>query len=142
LERTPDIEGLKAGETGLRSVAGSIPAALSGVVLVPDETYRARRPGQETLARVRIKADDTQVLLLELTGLEAPPANNQMYTIQLLREGTSEPNLVAEIMGSEFQDNYTICLFLAAGALEAGEYAVTVLDPDGTPVFRSTIFLE
>lgn len=134
--------GERHGEIGLAAVAESIPTTLSGVVLLPDETYRPRRPDLGTTAGVRVGTDRAQLLLLELTNLEDPPKEDQTYTVEIQRNGSAAREFVGTVMGREFRDNYTLCLSLSAGALEPGVHVVRVNDPDGKAIFRSTVIAE
>lgn len=124
---------------GVDSGTGSVPGALGGIVILPDETDRVRQTGQDEFVAPRIDAGAAQFLLLELTGLEAPPAEEALYSVVLLREGAGEPAFRTTVRGNVFSENYTLCLSLPAEALTPGHYVVEVTGPGGVTVFRSSI---
>lgn len=81
-------------------------------------------------------------LLLELTGLESPPAENDPFSVEIYREGAGKPSFSSLVRGKEFRDNYTIGLYLADGFLDPGRYRVLVIKGEGTPVFKSSMQVE
>jgi anti-sigma factor RsiW len=143
LVRTPrdavEPSGQVAGARGLPAGRGLATGAVSGAIILPDESDRVRQPPATARSTVRIASDEPQILLLELTGLESPPLADALYTVEVLGEGLREPVLTAGIAGRAFQENYTLCLPLAASALAAGRYVVRIVTPEGLVIFRSTL---
>lgn len=131
-----------AGRTGVDVHTGSVPGTLGGVVILADETDRVRGEAGRDFTAARIDAAAPQFLLLELIGLEAPPADDVSYSVALRREGSDEPAFHTTARGALFSDNYTLCLSLEAGALMPGRYIVEVIDPAGTALFRSSVIVE
>ncbi len=119
---------------------GDSRGVLGGVTIVSDE-MGAMRGGESTFEAASFEADEAQFLLLELTGLGAPPVPNDMYTVRLVQAGT---DLVWErsVTGRVFSENYSLCLFLAPGSLEPGQYDVDVVDVSGGGVFHSTLLVK
>lgn len=136
------LTGREAGQIRLAPDVDAVSGSLGGVVILPDETDRMRRPGREDRAPTRVDAGRAQFLLLELTGLEAVPSAEDRYTVELSREGSPEPVFQSSILGRAFRDNYSLCLQLGEGGLRPGSYIVTVVGPSGNPVFRSSIIAE
>lgn len=116
--------------------------ALGSVVILPDETDRVRQSGGSETEVTSIDAASPQFLLIELTGLAAPPPAADVYTVEFLREDASVPVWEAEASGRTFRDNYTLCLSLGALALAPDRYLVRVVDPGGDVVYRSTLVVR
>jgi hypothetical protein len=127
---------------GVASDPGAVPGTIGGIVILADEMGRVRQSGRGEARVALIEADQSQFLLLELTGLEAPPADDDRYTVSLLPENSTEPVLETVVRGEIFSETYTLCLSMKAGALAPGRYTVTVADPEGTIVYRSSINAE
>ncbi len=127
----------RTGEIDLHPGTGA--GTLGGIVILPDETGHVRQPGREETGGVRIDAGRAQFLLLELTGLEAPPADDDRYTVHLVQRNSTEPVFESVVRGEVFIETYTLCLSLESGALAPGRYIVTVTGPGGTIVYRSSI---
>jgi hypothetical protein len=132
----------ESGEIGLYTGDGPFPGVVGGIVILPDEMGRMRQPGTEEPAGTRIGAGRAHFLLLELTGLEAPPSPEDIYTVELAREGSAEPVFEVEVPGRIFQENYTLCLSLEETALAPGNYVVRVIGPRGKTVYRSSFPAE
>jgi hypothetical protein len=132
------------GEAGFGVLSGpsGISGSVGGVVILSDQTARMRQPGWQAGEPAEIDAATARFLLLELTGLEAPPAANDRYTVELTRDPSETPIATASVLGVDFSDNYTICLSLATGGLRSGPYSVRVLDQTGGVVFQSSIVAE
>ncbi len=133
------IPGPRESDIGDVSGLSGVSGMLGGIVILPDQTGRMREPGVVPAEVAEIDAGRTQFLLLELIGLQSPPAAEDLYTAQVLADASAEPVFTASVMGREFRDNYTLCLSLGEGGLLPGAYTVRVVAPDGKPVFRSSI---
>lgn len=128
--------------TGLlvfRPGPGSDTGVADGVVILPDETDRVRDAGAAEIATTTISAGESQFLLLELTGLEAPPTPNAIYTVEIVEEESGATAFGTSVEGRSFADNYTIYLRLPGGTLPRGMYSVEVLAPDRSVVYRSRL---
>lgn len=135
LARPDGREGvLVGGDTGVGAAGGP-----TGVIIVPDETGRVRQPGADASEGLRIDGSSPQLLLIELTGLTAPPRDEDIYTIEFRDASTARPLLTAAIEGRAFGENYTIGYVLGTGALPTGRYIVVVLDPAGGVVYQSSL---
>ena len=139
LRRWAAVSGPGKGEVGMLQGADGVSGMLSGVVVLPDETGRVREPGAEVSGGAEIDVGKAQFLLLELIGLESPPQDDDRYTLELIEAGSPDPVLEAHVMGRDFRETYTLCLSITEGGLAPGTYTVSVIDPDGNPVFRSTV---
>jgi len=122
-----------------RSESGFIPGVLGGVVIVPDETGRSRQAGPNDTELTGFAHNESQFLLLEMTGLTTPPGAEAIYMVEITGEGATAPVYRTEVLGSAFLENYTLCLALEAGRLAPGVYLIEVLDPAVEAVFRSRI---
>ena len=112
---------------------------LDGVIILPDETDRVRQLVKEEAGGTQIDVKIPQFLLLELTGLEAPPAAEDLYTVEIVEKGSTEPTITATVRGEAFLKNYSIIFPLAAGALTPGNYSAKVIDSGGNTVFQSSL---
>lgn len=114
---------------------------LGGVSILPDQTDAFRGESQGP-GGTTIKADRPEFLLLELTGFDGDPAHGDRYEVRITADGSPNPVFLQSITGSEFSDDYTICIYLASGTIARGEYVVEVLDPEGQGIFRSLLTVE
>ncbi len=137
--RTNEDARRGVGGTTIRTGSDIVPGVLGGVVILPDEIARVRQPGRERAVGVPVDASSSEFLLIELTSLESPPAEDGLYTVEFVREDSGTLALVAKTKGRDFRDNYTLCFFLKSGSLTPGVYVIRVIDPTGNAVFRSTI---
>ena len=133
---------LRTGEGGIESGAGSISGGLGGVIILPNETKRERGLGTDESSATQIDISQPHFLLIELVDLEAPPAAEDVYTVELLINGSTEPSFEFEVKGKAFRDNYTLCLPLRPESLAPGDYVLRVMNPDGFTVFRSSLLAK
>jgi hypothetical protein len=136
------IPSLGESGIGVLSTPSGAAGRVGGIVILADQTSRLRRPGERETEAAGIDAGGVQFLLLELTGLRSPPAAEDRYSVEFLKEGSLTPVIAASVVGRQFSDNYTLCLSLEPGALTSGAYTVRVVSPDGHPVFRSSIIVR
>lgn len=127
--------GGRGGVEGSSGISGT----LGGTVILPDETSRLREPGARPPEPTEVEAGRAQFILLELVGLKSAPAENDIYTVEVIEDRSGGTVLTAPVAGREFRDNYTLCLFLGEGGMAPGLYTVRVIAPGGDTVFRSSM---
>ncbi len=81
-------------------------------------------------------------LLLEMTGLESPPKPEAAYKIGLYREAETDPAWEEPVLGSMFEENYSLCVLLKTEGLSAGRYRMNVNAPDGAEIYTSRLELR
>jgi hypothetical protein len=121
--------------------AGGPDRVLGGVAILSDENGVVRGGGAPSNGTT-IGANDSRFLLLELTGLDAPPDLDDVYTVRIADYDGNVASFSKTVTGAVFVENFTLCLFLDRGALPLGRYVVDVTDPDGNNVFRSSLTVE
>ncbi len=114
---------------------------LGGVTIVSDQSG-AVRGVESSFEPATLESGKAQFLLLELTGLDAPPMPKDMYTVRIENLHVDGSVWQMSVAGRAFSANYTLCLFLEPGSLEPGEYDVDVVAVGGEGVFHSTLFVE
>jgi hypothetical protein len=128
-------------ERGGLSGAGVTEGVLDGVTILSDESGVVRGGDVRNIITT-IRSEGQRFLLLELTGLDAPPKPDDVYTVQIAGRGAADSVLSRTVTGAAFSENFTLCLFLEHDSLEPGEYVVDVIAPDGNRVFRSSLTVE
>lgn len=112
---------------------------IGSVVLLNAEGGGLRGAGDEEVAAAQVGANEGHFLLIEFLDLETPPDPAARYRVEIAPEGSDVPAWTGEVEGRAFIDNYTLCLWLDAGTLQAGSFTVTVRDPADHPLFRSRL---
>jgi hypothetical protein len=100
-----------------------------------------RGAGVPDAGMAEISAARDQMLLIELTALDAPPAADDRYLVELTPAG-EEGAPVAwrdDVRGASFADSYALGLVIGGGTLAPGTYQVSVRDPGGRIVYRSIL---
>jgi hypothetical protein len=134
--------GLWLRPPGDGTIPGNAIAPAGRVVVVADERDPVRRGVREDERRVVLDGSAAHLLLLELTTLENPPADDDVYTVAFETLAGAGPIRETAVAGADFRDNYTIAFTLAPGALEEGDYTVTVTSPEGATVFQSALTIH
>lgn len=117
---------------------GSLPP----VSILADETGTLRDVDSRERAVVAVDGSQSQFLLLELMNLREQPADDELFSVIVTRDGGEDPVMTATTEGRAIRDTYTIGLTVEANALRPGLHTVAVLDSDGTEVFRSHLTVE
>ena len=124
-----------ASGTSARSFAG-------GVLLLPGETGAQRgepQPGAEVPTWDSARA---QLLLVEFTDLETPPAPGDVFRVRVSDAASGAVVWETAVAAEAFVENYTIGLMLAPGTLPPGRHQVSVRGPDEREIFRSTLMVR
>jgi hypothetical protein len=130
--------GVYDGRPGVGPGGSAAPALVGGVVILGDDSNRVRGPGDREREEVAIDRNSSHFLLIELTELEEMPSPEDTYTVDFIDEESGNRSFTATVKGESFQDNYTLGVLLEKGSLPVGRYAVSVADPDGRILFRSS----
>jgi hypothetical protein len=134
ISRPGDRDSTRGG----RDAGAGLVGGATGVIIVPDEMGRVREPGAAESEGLRIDGSRPQLLLIELTGLTAPPRGDTIYTIEFRDASTARPLLKSTIEGRAFDENYTIGYALNPNALPPGRYIVVVFDALDHVVYQSS----
>jgi len=81
-------------------------------------------------------------VLLEITSLVEPPAPEDLFAVTVVEHHSTEPVWTEQVRGADFRENYSLCLFLAAGVFQPGRYAIAVQAATGEQIFWSVLDVQ
>jgi len=127
-----------SGPSGV-GVSEGAAAHAGSVLILPDQrgNLRSVSPADRAIPALDLAA--RRFVNLEFTELASPPDPGAVYRVAFTASGDARPALEMAVPGSNFAENYTLCLVLPPRVVPPGTYTVSVSAPDGEEVFRSLL---
>ncbi len=130
-------ETTSPGTTG--AAAGARRVLLTDVRFLAGAGETVRGEEAEPTGLPVLEGARAEFLVLELTGIAAPPAPEELFRVEIRSAAAASPVWSSTVQAGTFLEDYSLGVLLEPGALAPGRYALAVISPAGELVFRAAL---